>query len=144
MNRMNAFAALALTLGAVACDRNTDKASETNTTSATPPQTDPATAPALPLEPSKNDDKPLAAPIAPQERPDAGTKDGGPHAPSGLTTGTQSGTTGNPNSGTTARPNTGGVAPGHIMFPPEKGPGTGEPNSAGSHNLGSGSGAGKK
>ena len=62
-------------------------------------------------------------------------------AATGVSTGTQTNGQTTHNGGTAA-PDNGAVGPGHIMFPPEKGPGTGEPNSAGSHNLGSG-GTGK-
>jgi hypothetical protein len=122
--------ALVLTLGVFACSRSSDRASETHITSGTPPE-DTLAAP-LATQGADN------TPMTPQDKPDGGARDAARPKTGGVTTGTQTGTTGNPNSGTTAAPDDGTVAPGHIMFPPEKGPGTGAPNSNGSHNVGSG------
>jgi hypothetical protein len=142
MKRTNVVVVVALALGVFACDRKTDRASETNITSGPmqPGETMATTGASL------ADEQSPAAPLGPEQATtDGGTKDGGrPRTSAGVTTGTQSGATGNPNSGTTASPDDGTVAPGHIMFPPDKGPGTGAPNSNGSHNLGSGAGAGKR
>lgn len=140
MTNTNLIAAVALTFGVFACERSSDKASETHTTSATPSPAPAETAPPAPAAPALTDEpQGETTSFAPQvQRSDAGTDAGSrgraTGAPAGMTTGTQTGTTGNPNSGTTDD----AVAPGHIMFPPEKGPGTGRPNSNGSHNLGSG------
>ena len=127
MNRMNLFIAAALTVGAFACDRNSDnKASETNTTSATPT---PTPFQAITTTPAfRANDAASAAALT-----------------TGVSTGTQTNSgKGTPNSGNAALPENGGVAPGHIMFPPDKAPGTGAPSSAGSHDLGSGAGGGNK
>ena len=140
-NRLNLLVAVALAASAFACDRNSDnnKASETNTTSAnvTPKAADQAGAPAPVITEQTTPSEAVTT------TPTFRAKDAGASgamttgATTGVSTGTQTNGQSTPNGGT-APPDNGGVAPGHIMFPPEKGPGTGEPNSAGSHNLGSG------
>lgn len=142
MTRLNALAAAALALGVFACDRN-EKTSETNTTSAQP-----VPGPVEPVTPAPN---PVAAEGTLDEAKDGGhvntsagttayAKDGG-HVTSDTATTTSDGP------GFVARRDAGaartpepsrGVTPGHITTPADRGPGTGAPNSNGSHNIGSG------
>jgi hypothetical protein len=163
MTRLNAFAAVAaaLTLGVFACDRNDNRASETNTTSAQPGP--------LPVEPAT----PSPLPATTQSGLDE-AKDGGHGGHVGTSTGSTLGAnTGSGDSDfakdgghvTTTSGSTFGakakdagaarstaapagadrdrqVAPGHITTPADRGPGTGAPNSNGSHNIGSGVGVG--
>ena len=140
-NRLNLLVAVALAASAFACDRNTDnnKASETNTTSATvtPNAADQAGAPGAPVITEQTTPSEAVTTTPTFRAKDAGASGA---LTNGVSTGTQTNGQSTPNGGT-AVPDNGGVAPGHIMFPPEKGPGTGEPNSAGSHNLGSGGAA---
>jgi hypothetical protein len=154
-------AATALTLGVVACNRNADngnKASETNTTSASQPVEQPAIPSPSSLDTSgapadqnpsadlfaKDGGQVEATPLdtnaaknggyAPGEKGGnargAWAKDGGHiNGPTGVSTGTMR------NSGEGDQ-----VAPGHITTPAGRGRGTGQPNSNGSHDMGSGAG----
>jgi hypothetical protein len=151
MTRTYLVTAAALTLGVLACNRNSDnKAGETNTTSASQPVEQPSTP-----SPSTLDTSGAPADLNPNadlEAKDGGhvttapgwnadyakdgghgnvnAKDGGHlNAPSGMSTGTMR------NTGDTDQ-----VAPGHITTPPGRGRGTGQPNSNGSHDMGSGAG----
>jgi len=140
MNRIHLFVATAVTVGGFACDRNRDNhASETHTTSAT---TTPTPTPADPAAPTP---AVITEQTTPSEAvtttPAFRTKEAG--ASRSLTTGTSTGTqtngASNANGGTaTTTPDYGNVAPGHIVFPPDKGSGTDAPNSAGSHDMGTG------
>ena len=138
MNRINFFVATALTVGAFACDRNRDThASETNTTSATTTPTPTTADPAArsPVVITEQTTPSEALTTAPAFR----AKDAG--ASGSLTTGTSTGTqtngASNPNGGTaTTTPDDGNVAPGHIMFPPDKG--SSAPDRGGSRNMGTG------
>jgi hypothetical protein len=136
MTRMYLVAAAALTTFSVlACSRSSEnnKANETNTTSASQPVEQPST-PA----PSTLDTSGAPADVSPNA--DLAAKDGGHgnvnakdgghlSAPSGMSTGTMR------NTGDTDQ-----VAPGHITTPPGRARGTGQPNSNGSHDMGSGAG----
>lgn len=140
-NRLNILVAVALAASTFACDRNSDsKASETNTTSATvtPNAADQAGAPVITEQTTPSEAVTTTPTFRAKDAGASGAMTTG--AATGMSTGTQTNGATTPNGGTAAPDN--GVAPGHIMFPPDKGPGTGEPNSAGSHNMGSG-GTGK-
>lgn len=145
MTRLNALAAAALALGIFACDRN-EKTSETNTTSAQPVP--------VPMDPVTPAPVPAAAEGTLDQAKDGGhatktsagtTAGGDPYAKDGGHV-TSETTTDGP--GFVARTKDAGatrtteptreVAPGHITTPPDRGPGTGAPNSNGSHNIGSG------
>ena len=136
-----ATAAMAvLTLGVVACDRS-DKSSTTNTTAAEAPN-DPSTLTAVPQDQTLDKD---AGVITEGTLPQRNAPSMGPSQQSSDMSGvnnrgsvTNSGTPMNGKTGPAAAPDaTTEVAPGHIMFPPEKnGPATGQPNSNGSQNIG--------
>ena len=147
MTRLNALAAAALALGLFACDRN-EKTSETNTTSAQPVP--------VPMDPVTPAPVPAAAEGTLDQAKDGGhvntsagttaggeayAKDGG-HVTSdtALTTADGPGFAARTkDAGATRTPEPSRtVAPGHITTPPDRGPGTGAPNSNGSHNIGSG------
>lgn len=153
-------AVTALTVGVVACNRNAqnDKATETNTTSASQPVEQRGI-------PSPSSLDTSGSPVDQTTNADTFAKDGGfaasppldtnaantgAHAPrengenargawakdgghvsgaSGVSTGTMR------NGGDGDQ-----VAPGHITTPPGRGRGTGQPNSNGSHDMGSGAG----
>jgi hypothetical protein len=135
------IAVAVLTLGAVACDRS-DRAATTNTTSAeSPPPNDPSTLTPIPMDQGLDakDASVTSAPIVPitparapsmgpsqQQQDISGVNNRGSMTNSGTPM----------NGETTAPASTLNTPPGHIMFPPEKGPGTGQPNSNGSHNIG--------
>lgn len=154
-----AAAAAALTLGVFACDRNDNRASETNTTSAqaVPVPADPV-APA-PVSATADTETGLEAKDGGHLEGTSASTGGGSFAKDGghVTSDTSSGTSTSTSTSSSPSPALGAkakdagatrnaatpaggdreVAPGHIMVPPERGPGTGQPNSNGSHNIGS-------
>lgn len=171
MNRTNIVAAAALGLLVFACDRhanNNSKPGETNTTSAAQPAENATSNTAAPSIQDKsgagsdvtnlgaNDfakDAGSATGDTTAFAKDAGRgatsdtaaamKDAGSRAPGAAQQGSGKGVMGAGTTGTgVTGADHGGVAPGHITTPAGGGRATGEPTSAGSHNMGSGAGAG--